>query len=122
MKNILIVEDHADIRRLIRMTLEFEDVQITEAATAQQGWDLARQTSPDLMLLDVMMPGEMNGLDLCRALKAHPKLRHVGVIMLTARDAPGDREQGLAAGAQCYLVKPFSPMQLLELLHDVVAA
>jgi len=122
MKNILIVEDHADIRRLIRMTLEFEDVRIAEAATAQQGWDLARQTSPDLVLLDVMMPGEMNGLDLCRALKAHPELRHVPVIMLSARDAPGDREQGLAAGAQCYLVKPFSPMQLLELLHDVVAA
>jgi CheY-like chemotaxis protein len=122
MKNILIVEDHADIRRLIRMTLEFEDVQITEAATAQQGWDLACQTSPDLVLLDVMMPGEMNGLDLCRALKAHPELAHVPVIMLSARDAPGDREQGLAAGAQCYLVKPFSPMQLLELLHDVVAA
>jgi len=122
MKNILIVEDHADIRRLIRMTLEFEDVRIAEAATAQQGWDLARQTSPDLVLLDVMMPGEMNGLDLCRALKAHPELAHVPVIMLSARDAPGDREQGLAAGAQCYLVKPFSPMQLLELLHDVVAA
>ena len=122
MKNILIVEDHADIRRLIRMTLEFEDVRIAEAATAQQGWDLACQTSPDLVLLDVMMPGEMNGLDLCRALKAHPELRQVPVIMLSARDAPGDREQGLAAGAQCYLVKPFSPMQLLELLHDVVAA
>ncbi len=122
MKSILLVEDHADIRRLIRMTLEFEGVQIVEAADAQQGWDLAREQAPDLVLLDVMMPGPMNGLDLCRALKAHPQLREVPVIMLSACDAPGDAERGLAAGAWRYLVKPFSPMQLLDLLHDLVPA
>ncbi len=122
MTRILLVEDHADIRRLIRMTLEFEGVDITEAADAQQGWDLARSERPDLVLLDLMMPGEMNGLDLCRAIKAHPQLQKVPVIMLSACDAAGDRERGLAAGACNYLVKPFSPMQLLDLLHEVVPA
>jgi DNA-binding response OmpR family regulator len=114
MKKILIVEDHADIRRLIRMTLEFEDCEISEAADAAQGWALARSGRPDLVLLDVMMPGAMNGLDLCRAIKSDPVLRDVPVLMLSARGNSADCEAGLAAGADDYLVKPFSPMQLLD--------
>lgn len=116
MKKILIVEDHADIRRLIRLTLEFEDCEIHEAPDAPAGWDLARAMQPDLVLLDVMMPGAINGLDLCRAIKADPKLRRVPVIVLSARGSSADREAGLQAGADAYLVKPFSPMQLLELV------
>jgi DNA-binding response OmpR family regulator len=114
MKKILIVEDHADIRRLIRMTLEFENCEIFEAADAADGWDRVREIQPDLVLLDVMMPGALSGLDLCRAIKADPKLRLVPVLMLSARGSSTDREAGLAAGADAYLVKPFSPMQLLE--------
>lgn len=114
MKKILIVEDHADIRRLIRMTLEFEDCEIFEAADAAAGWDRAREIQPDVVLLDVMMPGVLSGLDLCRAIKADPRLRRVPVLMLSARGSSSDREAGLAAGADAYLVKPFSPMQLLE--------
>lgn len=116
MKKILIVEDHADIRRLIRMTLEFEHCEIHEAPDAPTGWDMARELQPDAVLLDVMMPGALNGVDLCRAIKADPKLRNVPVLMLTARGGSADREAGLQAGADAYIVKPFSPMQLLELL------
>jgi DNA-binding response OmpR family regulator len=122
MKKILIVEDHADIRRLIRMTLEFEDCEIFEAADAPAGWDLACAVQPDLVLLDVMMPGALNGLDLCRAIKADARLRQVPVVVLSARGASADREAGLQAGADAYLVKPFSPMQLLDLLNSLFKA
>ncbi len=122
MKKILIVEDHADIRRLIRMTLEFEDCEIHEAGDAPTGWDLARQVQPDLVLCDVMMPGALDGLDLCRAIKADPQLRSVPVVVLSARGNRADRDAGTQAGADAYLVKPFSPMELLGLLGDLTAA
>ena len=120
MKKILIVEDHADIRRLIRMTLEFEECEIHEAPDAHTGWDMVRELMPDVVLLDVMMPGALDGLDLCRAMKSDARLRQVPVIVLSARGGSADREAGLQAGADAYLVKPFSPMQLLELLGTLV--
>ena len=122
MKKILIVEDHADIRRLIRMTLEFEDCEIHEAPDALSGWEAAMRIVPDLVLLDVMMPGDVNGLDLCLAVKVEPTLSHVRVIMLSARGSSADRDAGLRNGADEYLVKPFSPMQLLALVDDVEVA
>lgn len=118
MKNILIVEDHADIRRLVRMTLEFEDCEIHEAADAQSGWNLARQVQPDVVLLDVMMPGELNGLDLCLALKVDPMFAKTQVIILSALGGSANKEAGFRAGADAYLVKPFSPMELLSLVDD----
>jgi CheY-like chemotaxis protein len=121
MQKILIVEDHADIRRLVRMTLEFEPVEIHEATHAEEGLAMARTLQPDLMLLDVMMPGSMDGLALCRALRADPVLRQVPVVMLSARGHAGDRQAGMDAGATCYLVKPFSPMQLLDLSSRLLA-
>ncbi len=115
MHKILIVEDHADIRRLIRMTLEFEPVEIHEAPDAIVGLEEARALRPDLVLLDVMMPGGMDGLELCRALRADPALAEVPVVVLSARGQASDRQAAMDAGANAYLVKPFSPMQLLDL-------
>lgn len=111
MKTILIVEDHADIRRLIRMTLEFDDYRILEAENGEIGLSMASEHQPDLVLLDVMMPGKLNGLDVCRALKARtnpPK-----VLLLTARGRSEDLDAGMQAGAEAYLVKPFSPLLLI---------
>jgi DNA-binding response OmpR family regulator len=122
MHKILIVEDHADIRRLIRMTLEFEPVEIHEAADADAGQVAAQALRPDLVLLDVMMPGTLDGLALCRALRADPALAKVQVVMLSARGTTADRQAGLDAGANAYLVKPFSPMQLLELSGSLLGA
>lgn len=120
MHKILIVEDHADIRRLIRMTLEFEPVEIHEAPDAEAGLAAARALKPDLVLLDLMMPGGMDGLALCRALRAEPALAFVPVVMLSARGQASDRQAGLDAGANAYLVKPFSPMQLLDLTGSLL--
>lgn len=119
MKKILIVEDHADIRKLLHMTLEFEDYEILEAPNGEQGWDMARQCQPDVMLLDIMMPGRLNGLDVCRNVKNEPTLRHTRVVLLTARGQSQDREAGFAAGADDYLVKPFSTLKVLETLRRV---
>ncbi len=120
MKKILIVEDHADIRKLIRMTLELEDYAIIEATHAAEGLALAEAELPDLCLLDVMMPGEMNGLALCRHLKQHPVLGRRPVVLLTARGQAADIEAGREAGADLYLVKPFGPLQLIEALHALL--
>ena len=118
-KRILIVEDHADIRRLIRMTLEFEDHEIYEAANADEGLLQVRQQCPDLLLLDVMMPGTMDGLALCRLVKNDPDLNRPYVILLTARGQSQDIEAGLAAGADAYLLKPFSPLKLIETINQL---
>jgi DNA-binding response OmpR family regulator len=122
MRKILIVEDHADIRKLLRMTLEFENYDIQEAGTGDLGLQLARESAPDVVLLDLMMPGQLNGLDVCRSIKGDAALRHTKVVMLTARGQSGDRVAGLQAGADDYLVKPFSTLQVLETVHRVEAA
>ncbi len=122
MRKILIVEDHADIRKLLRMTLEFEDYDIEEAGDGDSGLSLALQSAPDVVLLDLMMPGLLDGLDVCRRIKNNPAMRHTKVVMLTARGQSGDREAGLQAGADDYLVKPFSTLQVLETLRRVEVA
>lgn len=122
MKKILIVEDHMDIRKLLKMTLEFDDFEIHEASTGDAGWVLAQELQPDIVLLDVMMPGTLTGLDVCRRIKSDPKTRHTKVIMLTARVQASDREMGMAAGADDYLMKPFSTLQVLEKIYRLEAA
>lgn len=120
MKSVLIIEDQADIRRLLCLTLELEDYAIHEAASGPVGLAAARELRPDIVLLDVMMPGDFDGLECCRRLKADPATRNVRVVMLTARGHSHDCEAGLAAGADAYLIKPFSPLQLIEVLHQIV--
>ncbi len=118
-KTVLIVDDHADIRRLIRMTLEFEDYQIHEAADGESALQLAAALRPDVVLLDVMMPGALDGLEVCARLKADPRFAGMQVILLSARGQARDREAGLRAGADSYMVKPFSPLQLIDHLASL---
>jgi two-component system phosphate regulon response regulator PhoB len=122
MKRILIVEDQADIRKLIRMTLEFENYEIHEASDGSFGLRMAAAIKPDLMLLDVMMPGELDGLQVCQRIKSAPELKAIKVVLLTARGQQKDREAGTQVGADEYLIKPFSPLQLIETLERMVGA
>ena len=117
MKRVLIVDDQADIRRLIRMTLEFEPYACDEAADGETGLQLAVALRPDLILLDVMMPGPLDGLEVCRRVRSDPDLHATKVVLLTARGQVHDRVAGRRAGAHDYLVKPFSPLQLVEALE-----
>ncbi len=122
MKRVLIVEDQPDIRKLIRMTLEFEDYEIHEASDGAQGLVLALERRPDIALLDVMMPGTMDGLELCQRIKTEPALAHCKVVLLTARGQARDREAGRQRGADEYLIKPFSPLQLIETIGRLLQA
>lgn len=117
---VLTIEDQADIRRLIRMTLEFKGYRVLEAGDGAEGLALARRERPDLILLDVMMPG-VDGLSVSRSLAADAVLGRTPVIMLSALGTAEDHQAGLATGARAYLVKPFSPWQLLELVARLTA-
>ncbi len=120
MKRVLIVEDQADIRKLIRMTLEFEPYEIHEAADGLTGLRMASELQPEVLLLDVMMPGEMDGLQVCRQVRADPLLSGMRVLLLSARGQARDREAGALAGADEYLIKPFSPLQLVETIERLL--
>lgn len=118
---ILIVEDQPDICKLIRMTLEFGDFEIHETHDGESGLNMARAIKPTIMLLDVMMPGLLDGYQVCARVKADPELKHIRVVMLTARGQVTDIAAGEAAGADAYLVKPFSPLELIERVEAIAA-
>lgn len=122
MQRILIVEDQPDIRRLIRTTLEFEEYALAEAEDGASGLRMAQSMRPALVLLDVMMPGELDGFQVCERIKKDPALAGTRVVLLTARGQKSDLDQGRAVGCDAYLVKPFSPLQLIEMIEDLLAA
>lgn len=122
MKRVLIVEDHADIRALVRFSLEMEDLDVYEAENGDVGMEMVTTLQPDLVLLDVMMPGLLDGFAVCKRIKADPDMRGIRVVMLTALGQHADREDGMSAGADAYLTKPFSPTQLVNTVKDQLCA
>ncbi len=116
---ILIADDEPSLRLLVRATLEDEDYTIVEAPDGEVALALARQHRPSLVLLDVGMPG-LTGLQVCEALKSDSDTAGITVVMLTARNQPKDIQAGKAVGANQYLTKPFSPLQLIDLVEGVM--
>ena len=112
MKTILIADDEPNMRLLVCATIASDQYTVLEAADGDQAWELIRQHHPSVALLDVQMPGR-SGLELVRAIKADPLLRATYVILLTALSMEADVAEGLQAGADLYLTKPFSPLELL---------
>ena len=119
---ILIVEDQADTRRLIRWALEDSGHRLHEAANADAALQIARALRPDLLLVDVVMPGELSGLDLCAQMKRDPVFAGLKIVVLSAGAAPHERQQALEAGADAFLAKPFSPARLSGLLDELLGA
>ncbi len=113
---VLTIDDQGDIRRLIRMALEFQNHEVCEALNAETGLQMARSEKPHVILLDVNMPG-MNGVDFCQVLSADPALASIPVIMLSGVEDEATRQRAIASGAKVYLTKPFNPMYLLELVE-----
>jgi len=122
MTRILVVEDQADIRRLIRWSLEEGDYEIFEATNGRQGLEAVRALRPDLVLLDVMMPGELDGFQVCTQLRADPAHAALPIVMLTARAQASDHRAGERSGASEYLSKPFSPMVLADTVTRLLQA
>ena len=118
-KRILVVEDEQDIVELLRYNLEREGYAVVSAPTGEEGLAVAQEKQPDLVLLDLMLPG-INGLDVCRRLKADEATRGVPIIMLTARDEEIDMVTGLEVGADDYVTKPFSPRVLLARIGAIL--
>jgi DNA-binding response OmpR family regulator len=103
----------------VRFTLEDEHVQIVGAFDGVTALEMAYATRPDLVFLDVQMPG-LDGLEVCRRLRRAPECAHTRIVMLTAAGQTEDRARGLAAGADEYLTKPFSPLALLSLVRSLI--
>lgn len=118
-KLILTIDDHEDIRKLVRLTLEFQDYDVIEASNGVDGLALARLRRPDVVLLDVLMPG-MDGLEVSRTMAQDPELCNIPVIMLSALEQATDVSAGYAAGARAYLGKPFSPSDLVDVIECLI--
>ena len=118
-KTILIVDDEAAIRDMLRVALEMANYRCIEAATAQQAHALLVDDKPDLVLLDWMLPN-MSGIEFARRLRREPRTRSVPIIMLTAKVEENEKILGLDAGADDYITKPFSPRELIARIKAVL--
>jgi two-component system phosphate regulon response regulator PhoB len=116
---VLIAEDDDSLRMLMRLSIDVGRMIIDEASDGLSALALARAHPPDLALLDWMMPG-LDGLSLCRELRADPAFAGTVIVIVTARARPDDRAQALAAGADHYVAKPFSPASLLQLVQQAL--
>jgi len=116
---VLVVEDEPDIRDLLVFHLERDGFQVTKCKSGPEALRLVRAAQPDLVLLDLMLP-DMDGLDVCRRLRQDPTTQSVPIVMLTARDDEVDRVLGLELGADDYVVKPFSPRELVARIRAVL--
>jgi two-component system phosphate regulon response regulator PhoB len=115
-RKILVVDDNTELRMLISLTLESSQCQLLEANNAEAGLAMLKQHKPDIVLLDVMMPGQLDGLALCRMIRADESLDGVKVIMLSAKGQQKDVQLGMEAGADDYVIKPFRLSELMEKL------
>ncbi len=116
---VLVVDDEDNIIELIRLGLRYEGFQVEVASDGEQGITVAQRENPDLIILDVMMPG-IDGLEVCRRLRDNPTTRDVPILMLTAKDEVGDRIMGLKTGADDYVTKPFDFYELLERIRAIL--
>lgn len=122
MKKILIVDDHERIRELVRVTLDgINEYQVLEASNGKQAVELASKEQPDLILMDITMPGEYDGLEATRILKDNPSTQEIHIIMLTAKGQVSDVEEGKRVGADGYFVKPFSPIDLIHYIESLLS-
>ena len=119
MSTILLAEDDPDILHMVAYKLRRAGFEVVEATDGIAALDACRREPPDLVLLDVRMP-RMDGISVCRELRAGPQTGDLPIIMLTARARAQDRELAFAAGATDYVVKPFSPRALVERVEAVL--
>lgn len=118
-QKVLIIEDDTDIRELIKFNLEQDGYAVEEAATGAEGLDRIKRRQPDLVLLDLMLPG-MPGLEICRVLRSSKETSTLPILIVTAKGTEVDKVLGLEMGADDYVVKPFSPRELIARVKAVL--
>jgi two-component system, OmpR family, alkaline phosphatase synthesis response regulator PhoP len=116
---VLVIDDEAPIRLLCRVNLEAEQMEVLEAADGPSGLDVARAERPDVVLLDVMMPG-LDGWRVAEALLEDDRTNNIPIIFLTARAEFRDRARGLDIGGVDYVTKPFNPLELAPLVRELL--
>lgn len=119
MKTILLADDEPNLRLLVKTTLSDPRFRILEASDGKSALELAKAELPDVIVLDWMMPG-LSGIEVAAALREDPLTRGISIIMLTAKGQQADREQTERLGVAAHLVKPFSPLELLEKVDALV--
>ena len=117
---ILIAEDERDIRDLVAFTLRFAGYEVFAASNGEEAVEMAPKVNPDLILMDVRMP-RMTGYEACKAMKADPDLKDIPVVFLSAKGQENEKQQGMEAGAEEYLLKPFAPDQLTQAIKTILA-
>lgn len=118
-QRILVVDDEMYIVNILDFSLESEGFEVLSAANGEEALRMAMDTSPDLVLLDVMMP-KIDGFEVCRALKAKEETKEIPIILLTAKDRDADRKKGEEVGCDAYITKPFSPARLIEEIRGLL--
>jgi phosphate regulon transcriptional regulator PhoB len=118
-QKILVVEDEPDIRKLVNYTLAQERFRVLEAEDGEQGLKIVQREKPDLVILDLMLPG-LSGMELCKLLRERSETEKLPVLMLTAKAGEADRVLGLEMGADDYLTKPFSPRELVARVRAIL--
>lgn len=121
MKKILVADDEGALRMLIAGTLEIGNFLTLEVDNGIDAWQKVNEEKPDLVILDVMMPG-MTGYQVCERIKADEHLQETKVIILTAKGQQADKEAALEAKADYYIAKPFSPAELLDAVETIIGA
>ena len=116
-KRILVIEDHEENRRLLRDLLTSFGYELIEAVTGEEGLAAAEAQQPDLILMDIQLPG-IDGYETTRQIKANPALLHIPVIAVTSYALSGDDVKALEAGCDAYVTKPFDPAELLEKIQE----
>ena len=116
MKRILVVDDETDIRKLLEETLKSKDYEILQAGTGEDALVISRKMRPVVILMDIMMPGDLNGIEATRMLKADVRTKQSKVIILTSSGTL--KEIAMSAGADAYFSKPFSPLELLRKIDE----
>lgn len=119
-KKILVVDDEKDIRDLVEATLLRSDHVVIKAESGDKAVEIARTEKPHLILMDIMMPGNLDGLQATRVLKDDPETQGCRIVLLTAKGQVSDRREGIEAGADDYFVKPFSPLELLRKVDQIL--
>jgi CheY-like chemotaxis protein len=119
LRTVLIADDESSMRLLVHATIESDDYSVVEAVDGAEAWAMIQRYKPSLVLLDVQMPGQ-SGLEVLRLVKADPGLKATRVILLTSKAQENDVEAGLIAGADFYLTKPFSPLDLLTRVEEAL--
>ncbi len=117
-QTILVIDDEKDILKLLQYNLEKEGYQVLLSKTGEEGLELARNKRPDLIILDLLLPG-IDGLEVCKLLKAQNATNHTPVLMLTAKSTETDQIVGLELGASDYIVKPFSVKVVLARVKNI---